>query len=91
MARCRRILTRLQTVHLSVIRFLTCRECVDLLSSLRRALQPRCVPRLAPYLTVKFALTDRFPGMVLVGALTPLRGALLTFSQILGGITVSRP
>ncbi|WVQ97426.1 hypothetical protein IAU59_004539 [Kwoniella sp. CBS 9459] len=26
-------------------------------------------------------------GMVLVGALTPLRGALLTFSQILGGIT----
>lgn len=28
-------------------------------------------------------------GMVLVGALTPLRGALLTFSQILGGITVS--
>ena len=28
-------------------------------------------------------------GMVLVGALQPLRGALLTFSQILGGITVS--
>jgi glycerol uptake facilitator-like aquaporin len=28
-------------------------------------------------------------GMVLVGALTPLRGALLAFSQILGGITVS--
>jgi glycerol uptake facilitator-like aquaporin len=28
-------------------------------------------------------------GMVLVGALTPLRGVLLTFSQILGGITVS--
>ncbi|WVR05922.1 hypothetical protein IAU60_002948 [Kwoniella sp. DSM 27419] len=28
-------------------------------------------------------------GMVLVGALTPLRGALLTFSQILGGITGS--
>lgn len=27
-------------------------------------------------------------GMVLVGALTPLRGALLTFSQIIGGITV---
>lgn len=26
-------------------------------------------------------------GMVLVGALTPLRGALLTVSQILGGIT----
>jgi aquaporin related protein len=26
-------------------------------------------------------------GMVLVGALTPLRGALLTLSQILGGIT----
>ncbi|KAF7965499.1 hypothetical protein HWV62_43248 [Athelia sp. TMB] len=26
-------------------------------------------------------------GMVLVGALTPLRGVLLTFSQILGGIT----
>jgi len=26
-------------------------------------------------------------GMVLVGALSPLRGALLTFSQILGGIT----
>jgi aquaporin related protein len=25
--------------------------------------------------------------MVLVGALTPLRGALLTVSQILGGIT----
>lgn len=30
-------------------------------------------------------------GMVLVGALTPLRGALLTFSQILGGITVRFP
>jgi hypothetical protein len=30
-------------------------------------------------------------GMVLVGALTPLRGALLTVSQILGGITVSGP
>jgi hypothetical protein len=29
-------------------------------------------------------------GMVLVGALTPLRGALLCFVQILGGITVSR-
>jgi len=28
-------------------------------------------------------------GMVLVGALTPVRGALLTFSQILGGITGS--
>ena len=28
-------------------------------------------------------------GMVLVGALTPLRGVLLTFTQILGGITVS--
>lgn len=28
-------------------------------------------------------------GMVLVGALTPLRGALLTISQILGGIVVS--
>lgn len=27
-------------------------------------------------------------GMTLVGALTPTRGALLTFSQILGGITV---
>ena len=27
--------------------------------------------------------------MVLVGALTPLRGALLSISQILGGITVS--
>jgi aquaporin related protein len=27
-------------------------------------------------------------GMVLVGAITPLRGALLTFAQILGGITV---
>ena len=27
-------------------------------------------------------------GMVLVGALTPLRGALLTLAQILGGITV---
>jgi aquaporin related protein len=27
-------------------------------------------------------------GMALVGAITPLRGALLTFSQILGGITV---
>ena len=28
-------------------------------------------------------------GMVLVGALTPLRGALLAFAQILGGMTVS--
>jgi aquaporin related protein len=28
-------------------------------------------------------------GMVLIGALTPKRGALLAFSQILGGITVS--
>jgi hypothetical protein len=28
-------------------------------------------------------------GMVLVGALTPLRGALLSFVQILGAITVS--
>jgi len=30
-------------------------------------------------------------GMVLVGALTPKRGALLAVSQIIGGITVSLP
>ena len=29
-------------------------------------------------------------GMALVGALTPLRACLLSFSQILGGITVSQ-